>query len=94
MAANTQARAPMKQRLAHMMMMTVLTGCLTASLQPNSGWVTLAFSLAGGLAYFLLEPLIKPRRPLRDPVREESIAVAEVAIRLAEAETHAHGTNK
>ncbi len=74
--------------------MGVLTGFFSAWFRPGSVWFGIALGLAGGLAWFVLEPLIKPRRPFRDPVREESIAATEEAIRLAEAEIRAEAERR
>ncbi|MCC5823651.1 MAG: hypothetical protein JJU44_10225 [Planctomycetes bacterium] len=75
-----------KVRLAQSIFIGVVVGLLSWLFQPSAGWFMPLLGFGAGLLWFLLEPLIKPRRPLRDPVREESIAATEEAIRLAEAE--------
>lgn len=79
-------RTPWKHRLMHAAILGTLTGTIGALIQPGASWLGIPVGLASGLLWFALEPLIKPRRPLRDPVREESVAATEAAIRLAEAE--------
>lgn len=76
-----------KIRLAHAVFIGVVVGLLSWLFQPGGGWVMSLVGLGAGLLWFLLEPCIKPRRPLRDPVREESLAATEEALRLAEMET-------
>lgn len=73
--------------MAHALYMGLLTGIGGALIQGFAPWLGVAIGIASGLMWFALEPLIKPRRPLRDPVREDSIAATEEAIRLAERET-------
>jgi hypothetical protein len=80
------AKLPWKNRFWQAAVFGLLTGLFGAAFQPGTSWVGIPIGVAGGLVWFALEPLIKPRRPLRDPVREESIAATEEAIRLAEME--------
>lgn len=86
MAANSPYRHPWSQRFAYALFMAVLVGFGSAGLHPNPSWIIVATGVAGGLAWFFLLPLVKPRKPWRDPVSEESIAATEEAIRLAETE--------
>jgi hypothetical protein len=83
---STRYQHPWQQRLAYSLYISVMTGFGSAALHPNPSWNIVALSAAGGLGFFLLWPLVKPRRSLRDPVREESLAATEEAIRLAELE--------
>jgi hypothetical protein len=84
-------RPPWKHRFVQAVVMGVITGLFGAVFQPGASWLGVPIGVAGGLLWFAVEPLIKPRRPLRDPVREESIAATEEAIRLAEIETAERG---
>lgn len=70
----------------HAVILGTLTGTVSALIQPGMSWLGVPIGLASGLLWFAIEPLIKPRRPLRDPVLEESAIATEAAIRLAEAE--------
>lgn len=86
MAVNAPYRHPWPQRLAYAIFMAVLVGFCSAVLHPNPSWIIVANGVGGGFAWFFLWPLVKPRRPWRDRVSEESLAATEEAIRFAETE--------
>jgi len=85
----TNARRPWKQRLAPAAFMGLLFGVFNAILRADPVWLSMLYGLAIAIAWVAMDMLVMPRRPFRDPVREESIAATEEAIRLAEAEIRA-----
>lgn len=89
-----RVRAPWKPRLAQAFFVALVAGVIGAILQPGAAWLVIALSITGGLVWFALEPLVRPRRAFRDPVREDSITATEQAIRLAEAEIEAKTDNR
>lgn len=75
-----------KVRLARSLWLGLITGVIAALFNPGDWWLVLVGAISVALLWFAVEPLIKPRRPLRDPVMEESLVATEAAIRLAEKE--------
>lgn len=80
------ARRPWKQPLAPAAFMGLFFGVFNAILRSDPVWLSMLYGLAIAIAWVAMDTLVKPRRPFRDPVREESIAATEEAIRLAEKE--------
>lgn len=76
----TTDRTPWRERAALAVLIALLGGIITVLVQPTLSWLVIPISIAGALSWSMLETRIKPRRPLRDPVREESIAATESAI--------------
>lgn len=75
-----------KVRLVRSLWLGLVTGVIAALFNPGDWWLMLVGAISAALLWFAVEPLIKPRRPFRDPVMEESLAATEVAIRLTEKE--------
>lgn len=75
-----------KVRLVRNLWLGLVTGVIAALFNPGDWWLMLVGAISVALLWFAVEPLIKPRRPLRDPVMEESLVATEAAIRLAEKE--------
>lgn len=90
----TTDRTPWRERAALAILIALLGGIVTMLLQPGLSWLVIPISIAGALAWTVLETRIKLRRPLRDPVREESIAATEAALRIAEAEIEAKAESR
>ena len=74
------------RRLAWAAFAGAVGGLAVAMFRPGPLWIAVGVGVTGSVTGLVLQPLLRPRRPFRDPVREEAIAATEEALRLAEAE--------